>query len=123
MIFANTDKEITLLYTSEDSVGKQILAFAKSEAIPVHDVDLAHTKVTPTQWSEVASRLNIPIQELLNTEGPDFAEKFNEKDDFSEDDWLTVLVHNPSLLKAPVVMKGDKIVMMSNPQDMLQFIK
>jgi len=41
----------------------------------------------------------------------------------SDNDWLTLLVQNPSILIAPIVMKGDKIVRMSNPQDMLTFVE
>jgi arsenate reductase len=33
------------------------------------------------------------------------------------------LINNPDILKAPIVMKGDKIIMMSNPQEMLYFVK
>ena len=34
-----------------------------------------------------------------------------------------ILVDNPEILKAPIVMKGDKIVAMTNPRDMLYFVK
>jgi arsenate reductase len=44
-------------------------------------------------------------------------------DELSDDDWLKLLVNNPKILKAPIVMKGDKVVMMTNPQDMLTFIE
>ncbi|WP_445710062.1 arsenate reductase family protein [Flavobacterium sp.] len=123
MIFANTDKEITLIYNSEEHIGKQILAFAKIEKLPIHDIDLAHMKVTTTQWAELASRMGIAVSDLVNTQGADFSQKFAHSDAFSDDDWLTLLVHNPGVLKAPIVMKGDKIVMMTNAQDMLHFVK
>lgn len=48
MIFANTNKEITLIYNSEDHVGRQILAYAQIESMPIHDIDLAFMKLTPT---------------------------------------------------------------------------
>ena len=123
MSFANTTKEITLIYNSQDHIGKQILAYAQIENIPIHDIDLVHMKLTPTQWAEVAGKMGIAVQDLVNTQSPDFIQKFGHHDEFSDDDWLKVLVHNPEVLKAPIVMKGDKIVMMTNPQDMLHFVK
>lgn len=123
MIFANTDKEITLIYHSVEHVGRQILAYAQTENIPIHEVDLAHVKLTPTHWAEIASRMDINVKELINTEDPDFLQKFKHSDNFSDDDWLKLLVHNPDILSAPIVMKGDKIVQMSNPQDMLYFVE
>lgn len=123
MIFANTNKEITLIYNSEEHVGRQILAYAQIDNIPIHDIDLVHMKLTTTQWAELATRMGINVQELVNTESSDFLQKFGHMKQLSDDDWLKLLVHNPSILKAPIVMKGDKIVMMTNPQDMLYFVK
>lgn len=123
MIFANTDKEITVIYDSNEHIGRQILAYAQTENIPIHDVDLAHQKLTPTHWVGLAKRMNIEVKDLVNTEDPDFVKKFGHVDELSEDDWLKLLVHNPDILRAPIVMKGEKIVMMSNSQDMLHFVK
>jgi arsenate reductase len=123
MIFANTDKEITVIYNSEEHIGKQILAYAQTENIPIHDIDLAHIKLTTTHWAELASRMKVHVKELINTDSPNFMQKFNEIEYLTDDDWLKLLVHNPDILRAPIVMKGDKIVQMSNSQDMLNFVK
>lgn len=122
MIFANTDKEITLIYHSGEHIGRQILAFAQSEKFPIHEVDLAHVQLSPVHWAELASRMNIEVKELINTEDPDFLQKFPGRHDFDENDWLKLLVHNPDILKAPIVMKGDKVVQMTNAQEMLYFV-
>lgn len=122
MIFANTDKEITIIYHSEDHLGRQILAYAHTENFPIHDIDLAHVKITSLQWIELTRRLKIEIKDLINTESTDFLQKFKKSSDLSDEDWLTLLIQNPTILKAPIVMKGDKIVMMSNSQDMLHFL-
>lgn len=123
MIFQNTDKEITIIYNSEEHVGRQILAYAQTEGLPIHDVDLAHTKLTPTHWVDIAGRLGIEVKGLVNTEDPDYLMKFGDHNSFSDDDWLKMLTHNPDILKAPIVIKGEKIVQMSNSQDMLHFIE
>lgn len=123
MIFANTDKEITLIYYSEEKVGRQILAYAHTEKLPIRDFDLVHVKLSATHWAELASRLEIPAKELINTDDPDFLQKFGETKNLSDEDWLKLLIKNPDILKAPIVMKGKKIVQMSNPQDMLYFVE
>jgi arsenate reductase (glutaredoxin) len=122
MIFASSEKAITLIYHSANHLGRQILAYAQVEKLPVHDVDLAHTPVHSVHWAELAQRMGISIKELINTEHPDFMQQFSGSTDLDDHDWLTLLERNPMILKAPIVMKGDKIVMMSNPQDMLHFI-
>lgn len=121
-MFANTNKEITIIYHSEDQVGKKIIAYAQSESLPIHDVDLLRMKVTETQWAEIASRLGIEVKDLINREDPDFLQKFKGVSDLDDNDWLKLLEHNPDILRAPIVMKGDKVVMMANAQDMLHFL-
>jgi arsenate reductase len=122
MIFANTTKEITLIYNSDEQIGKQILAYAQIENLPIHNIDLLHMKLTTTIWAELASRMGINVRDLVNTDDASFMQKFGQMDELSDDDWLKLLVQNPSVLKAPIVMKGDKIAMMTNPQEMLTFV-
>jgi arsenate reductase-like glutaredoxin family protein len=59
----------------------------------------------------------------MNPEDPDFIQNFNRISELSVPDWLTLLIHNPQILKAKIVMKGDSISIMSNPQDILHFVK
>lgn len=123
MIFANTDKEITIIYSSEDRTGKQILAYAQSENLPIHEVNVHKTKVPSSHWAELAGKLGIEVKELVNTESSEFKQKFDKDSDLNEHDWLSLLEKNPDVLRAPIVMKGEKVVMMSNPQEMLNFVK
>jgi len=122
MVFSNTDKEITIIYYSENHVGKQILAYAQMEGFPIHDIDLKYMKLTGTQWAEIASRMEIPVKDLININDPDFMRKFKGVSELDESDWLKLLEHNPDILRAPIVMKGKKVVLMSNPQDMFHFV-
>lgn len=123
MIFANTDKEITIIYSSEDQIGKQILAYAQIERLPIHAIDIKKTKIPGDQWAEIANRMGIKVKELVNTESSAYLQKFEKDADFDENDWLSLLEKNPDVLRGPIVMKGNKVVMMNNPQEMLQFIK
>jgi len=123
MIFANTNKEITLIYNSEEPIGRQILANALKEKITVHDIDLKYIKLTPTQWAALASQLNLDISELVDTKSPVFLKKFGKVEDLAEQDWLSLLAHNPDILKAPIALKGSKIIMITNPQEILYILK
>jgi arsenate reductase len=123
MIFANTDKEITLIYNSDEHIGRQILAYAQTEIIPIRDIDLKHMKLTTTHWAELASKMKVNVRDLVNTEHPNFSKNYGRLNQLSDEDWLDLLINNPDILKAPIVMKGDKIIMMNNPQEMLYFVK
>lgn len=123
MIFANTDKEITIIYSSEDRTGKQIIAYAHTENLPIHEIDIKKTKIPSDHWAELASRMGIEVKDLVNTENSAYLQKFEKDSDLNEHDWLSLLEKNPDVLRAPIVMKGKKVVFMSNAQDMLRFVK
>jgi arsenate reductase len=122
MIFTKTDKAITLIYHSGNHLGRQVLAFAQAERLPVYDIDLAHTPIRGVHWAELLQRMKLKVVDLINLNHPDFTQKFTSDTDLNEHDWLTLLEKNPEILKGPIVMKGEKVVMMSNAQDMLHFV-
>jgi len=123
MTLLNSNKQITLIYHSKEHIDRQVLAYTQAENIPIHDIDLVHMKLTPMHWAELASKMRINIRELVNTDHPNFSQNFDPLANLSENDWLTLLVQNPEILKGPILIKGDKIAMFSNPQDMLHFVK
>jgi arsenate reductase len=120
-MFSSSDKVITVIYHSDDHIGKEVLSYAQTKEMPVRDIDIAKTKVSESSWAEFADKLGIEIKDLINTQHPNFQQHYDEDIDLSDHDWLKFLEHNTATLRAPIVMKGDKIKMMSNPQDMLQF--
>ena len=121
-MFSNSDRTLTLIYHSDDHLGKSVLAYANTEGIPIRELDIAHTKISETNWAELAEKLGIPVKELVNMDHPNFKQHYADDVDLTDQDWLKFLERNPATLRAPIVMKGDKIKMMSNPQDMLHFV-
>ena len=121
MLLATSEREIILIHYSEDHIGRQILAYAKTENLALREIDLLHDKITGSQWSELAEKLGITVKDLVNQDDPDFMNKFGAIENLDDHDWLKLLEHNPDILKAPIVIRGEKYAMMSNPQDMLHF--
>jgi len=78
--------------------------------------------LTGSQWVEISGRMDLKVKDLINVEDPDFVQKFDGVSDLSDHDWLKILIHNPEIVRAPIVMKGEKVTLMSNPQDMLHFV-
>lgn len=71
-VIATNNREINLYYNAETNKGMQTLAYLESSEKKVLGIDLSKTKVTGTQWTELAERLGKPIKELINTKHPDF---------------------------------------------------
>lgn len=116
-------KQITLYYSSQNSIGKQLNAYVESSGKDHLTIDISKTNVTGTQWAEIADGLNKNISELLNTEHPDFKEVYGEPSiDLDDDGWLKILNKNPSFLKNAIVIKGKDFIELTSASDFKHYM-
>lgn len=120
----STDKnEIKLYYHSENSLGKQTNAYVQSSGKKILAIDISQTKVTGTQWIEIARHLGVPVDQLINKEHPDFSQNYDETINLEEEDWLKILDKMPIVLTYPVAIIGDKYVQLKGPADFVQYME
>ncbi len=118
-ILASDDRQFTLVYSSESSIAKQTLGYVESMEAKIQTIDIAKTKLGDTVWVSIAEEMNVKLQDLFSRDHPDAPE--GSENDFSTDDWLKLLKHNPKLLQQPIAIKGKKIKQISTPSEVLQF--
>ncbi len=122
-VLAEDHKQLTLLYSSETTVGKQTLAYAEASDKNVLTIDVSKTKVTGTQWVEIAERLGTTVSHLVNTTHPDFVKLYgSEAVNLSTDDWVKVLQKQPEVLKGCVVLNGLECLIVENPSDIVKYL-
>ncbi|WP_255307387.1 arsenate reductase family protein [Allomuricauda sp. CP2A] len=117
-VISRNDREIKFYYSSATSIGKQTLGYVRASDKKVLEIDVAKTKVTATQWSELADLLNLPIKNLVNTEHPDFVAEYGKKPNIpDENDWLHILEKSPQVFQNPIILNGDKAFHIKTPSD------
>ena len=122
-VIATNNRELNLYYNANSSIGMQTLAFVQASKKKVLAVDLSKTKVTGTQWAELADLLGIPIKDLINTEHPDFIKLYGKDNDLEgDDDWIKVLQKNPSVVTQPILVNGNKAMQVNTPSDVMVFL-
>lgn len=122
-VIAKNENQITLYYNSETSLGKQTYAYVESAEKDILAIDISKTKVTGTQWAELADNLNIPIKDLVDQDHPNFVEVYGkDKVDLDEDDWFSVLEKTPSVLACAIVVDGEKTIPIKSPSDFVKYI-
>lgn len=115
------DKQITVYYNSESSVGKQARAFIQAFDKEVLEIDVLKSKVTGTQWIEITDKLGISVKNLINTKHSKFLKEYGEGPmNFSEEDWIKILQKNPELLYGTVTIMGQNIYHYINPSDFIK---
>ncbi|NNC96149.1 MAG: glutaredoxin [Chitinophagales bacterium] len=108
--------EILVLYDKGSSVGKKTLAYAHSMSDHVKDLEFSKANYTTTMWKMFLKILGKHPKELLNKAHPYYKEHIKGRD-FDSESWLKVLVKHPELIRAPIVIKGNKAIICDNPTD------
>ncbi|MFD2914600.1 arsenate reductase family protein [Psychroserpens luteus] len=116
---ATSNRQITLFYSSKSERAKQTLVYAKAEGLAIQEIDIIITKLTGTQIVELADRLNMVVADLVNQDHPAYETKF-EHHNFSTDDWIKMIQHNPEIMKQPIALRGEKTILVETPTDIIK---
>lgn len=65
-VIARDDREFTLIYSHNTRVGKHALAYLQGIKEKLNAVDISKTKVSDTQWTEIAKALNCKVGDLVD---------------------------------------------------------
>ena len=65
-IIATNKNQNILFYNSNNSIGKQCLAYTEDSKNDVLTIDVSKTKVADTQWVEICDKLNLKLEDLVN---------------------------------------------------------
>lgn len=86
-----------LLYLEEKGIKPKIVEYLKTQPF------------TENSLSEIIQKLEIKPQILVRTQEADYKKKYKGKD-FSDQEWIRILVENPKLIRRPIIVKGQKAV-------------
>lgn len=117
-------RKITLFYHSGTSLGKQTYAYVSTAKRSVLAIDIAKTKVTGTQWTEIAEGLGIGIADLVHRKHPDFIKEYGRPNvNLETEGWLNILRFKPHLLICPIVIVGNAFFKVNTPSNFIQIIE
>lgn len=108
--------EVLVYYDRESSVGKKVLALAKSVSPHVKEIEYKKNNITPSLMRVLLKTLDLRPKDLLNRAHPFYQEHIKGRD-FDSHGWLKILVHNPELIRSPIVIRGKEAVLCDNPTD------
>ena len=121
---ARNDNQITLVYSSKTRLGKRTRAHVDAvKSTDLQTIDIAETKLTGTQWAELAEGLQTNIKEFVNYEEADNEEEDQVQGDYGDDDYINILNNNPELFTHPIAILGKQMLQITNPTDIQQFIE
>ena len=118
-VISTSERQITMFYNSISDTAKQTLAYARTHGLAIEKIDVLQNSLTGTQITELAFRLGIKVNEMVNQDHFKYRKKFDFKD-FSSEDWITMIQNHPEIMKQPIVLRGNKTMLVETPTDILK---
>lgn len=114
---ASSERQITLYYNPNSPSASKTLGYAKGEGFALRDVNIITNKFTGLQLEELASKLKVTLEGLVNKDHPDYDALFQDSN-FSNNDWIRALQKNPKFLKEPIAIRGHQAMFVKTPSDL-----
>jgi arsenate reductase-like glutaredoxin family protein len=116
-IIAKNNRQLTLIYSSNTSIGAKVHAYAQAAEDKLQAIDIAKTKVSDSMWAEIATKLGVSIGALVSHPGFDTV-----TNTYNQDDWLKILQHDDRTLAKPIAINGDRMEQLESATSILDFL-
>lgn len=118
----NQPNEITLLYHSDKAEDKKARAFVETiNGFKIKTLDLKRDHLTETQLAEIANKMNVSIDQLVDASYKDrfIANDSTRITSANDADLLTILVNEPILINTPITIIGKKAYSYASAYELL----
>lgn len=109
-------REIQIYYNPESNSDRKTIAYAQSVVPHLKTYAFEKSPSTGTSWQQIIQALNIHPKDLMNKAHPYYQQHIRGRE-FTDEDWLNVLKYNPSIIKAPIALRGDRAILCCTPTD------
>ena len=112
-------REIEIYYNPSSGSDRRTIAYAQSLSPHIKIYSYDKLRFTSTKWCDIISKLDIEPKSLFNKALPEYQESIKGKE-FDMEGWINVIQRNKHLLKAPIAMRGQSVVLCESPTDVLR---
>lgn len=104
---------IKILHNNNCSKSRGVLEYLDEHGIAFEVIDIVNQPLTELEIRTVLKKMNANVRDIIRTEDKFFQENFTDKN-FSDEEWITILHKNPSLIQRPILIKGP-VAMLGRP--------
>jgi len=106
---------LKILHNPRCSKSRQTLGILQDKGIEVQIIEYLKENPTKEELLSILNKLGKKPQEILRKGEAIFKENFKGKE-FSDEEWLTILIENPKLIERPIVFDDKKAVIGRPPE-------
>jgi arsenate reductase-like glutaredoxin family protein len=117
-LYNHPENQISLYIDSENPIGKKIKALAENEPNTSAFVKSYHDSLSATQIAEICERMELDPTELIDNRVID-----EDSQKMNHEDIAWILKKQPSSLKHPIAIRGERIEFIKTSTDILKLTK
>jgi arsenate reductase (glutaredoxin) len=93
------------------------LKHLEGKGVAFEVVEYLKDPISEEELEDILTRMNIKPHDLVRTQEEIYRKELKGKN-FTDDEWVKILLENPKLIKRPIVVKGYKAVWADPPEEM-----
>ncbi|AJW61544.1 Arsenate reductase [Elizabethkingia miricola] len=113
---------IQILHNSRCTKSREALQYLENQNIDFELINIIQNPLNKQEVASVLQKLGMKAEDLVRKSDALFKEKYVGQE-LDEDDWVNVLVDNPTLIQRPVVIKDNKAVIGRPLENIVDFLK
>jgi arsenate reductase (glutaredoxin) len=106
---------ITIYHNPKCRKSRAGLQYLQDKGLEYIVIEYLKNPLTREQLKDLLMKLNMKQNEIVRTQEDDFKDKFRGKN-FTDEEWITILLENPKLIQRPIVVKNHKAII-AQPAD------
>ena len=108
---------IKIYHNTRCKISRKVLETIKEKTKEEEIVIREYLKEAPdkAELKDLLVKLHLKPEDILRKQEKIFKEKFKGKN-FSEEEWIQIIIENPKLIERPIVVKGNKAVLCRPPE-------
>ena len=110
--FASFQKRLkmyTVYHNTRCRKSRAGLDYIKSKTDQIEVIEYLKELFTEESFKKLLMKLNKKPFEMIRTQEAIYKSDFKGKN-FTDDEWIKIMVENPNLIKRPIIVKGNKAV-------------
>jgi len=98
------------------------LQYLEGKGVEFELVEYLKNGITEEELKDVLIKMNVSPTEIIRTQEDVYKKQFKGKN-FTDEEWIKILLEHPKLIKRPLVVKGYKAVWADPPENMEKLFK
>ncbi len=114
--------KVQILYNPRCSKCRQALSLLEGENCEIEIVEYLKDNLSKKEIKAILAKLGLNAVDIVRKKEELFLQKFKGKM-FSNEEWIQILVENPTLIERPIVIDGYKAIVGRPPELVIDLLK